>query len=232
MNKAATRLYTKLKSKGYYPRNICEVGVFLPEQSNLLGFIFDDVKTTLVEAHPEYVIKIRDYFSERNNITVIEAAVCDFKGKVELIKRESSTFISQLKSSPALINDNYKIDDKDKFIADSILFSEIDSGNFDVLSIDIEGAEWYVIKYMVSRPEVISIETHGKYYTNPFISEIKEWMVKNNYLQWYKDGSDTVYIKGGVFSISFIERVQLCFKDISISLLKRKRILKKLFNVK
>lgn len=228
MNKGAIRFFNKLKNKKYTPKNICEIGVFLPQESNILEFINQDIRTTLVEADPDYVERIKKYFVNRKNITIIEAAVFDYHGKIELCKQESSTFISVLKSSPALINDNCNKSDSEKFIADSILFSEIDNGDFDLISIDIEGAEWYVIKHMKSRPNIISIETHGKYYTNPNITDITNWMNENNYEEWYKDESDTVFIKKGVFSITSIEKIQLKLKKTKICLLKLKKKIKNL----
>ena len=62
MNKGAIRFYNKLKNKKYKPQRICEVGVYLPEESNIIGFIRDNVATTLVEANPKYVLKINEYF--------------------------------------------------------------------------------------------------------------------------------------------------------------------------
>jgi FkbM family methyltransferase len=225
----AVRLYSKLSQKAYKPKNICEIGVYLPEESNILGFINDNISTTLVEADPNYVIKLKNYFSNKPIVKIIEAAVFDFNGKIELSKRDASTFISQLESSPAMINDNCEVETTEKFIANSIIFSEIDNGDFDLISIDIEGAEWYVIKHLVSRPDVISIETHGKYYTNHFINEILDWMKINNYRVWYKDGSDTVFVKSKVFDISIIEKFQLMMRNLSIYLLKNKKHLKKIF---
>lgn len=229
MNKGAIRLFKKLKDKQYKPSNICEVGVYLPEESNVIGFINENIPTTLVEADPSYVAKINTYFSNRKNVTVVEAAVFDFNGKIELSRRDSSTFISQLESSPALINDDYKINETDKFIANSILFSEVDKSQFDLVSIDIEGAEWYVIKHMTSRPNVISIETHGKYYTNPNIEKILAWMKENGYVKWYKDESDTVFIKDGVFHLTLEEKFQLFLKSSIIGLVKKKKALRTLF---
>jgi FkbM family methyltransferase len=226
MNKGAIRFYNKLKRKNFTPKNICEVGVYLPQESNIIGFINDNVATTLVEADPNYVANIHQYFSGRKNIKVVEAAVFDFNGEVELSRRAASTFISQLKASPAIINDSYRVNDADKFIAKSILFSEVDRGDFDLISIDIEGAEWYVIKHMVSRPSIIAIETHGKYYTNPNIADIAGWMKGNNYEIWYKDASDTIFVKRGTFRIFFWEKVQLLAKNTGIALLKKKKLLK------
>lgn len=229
MNKGAIRLFIKLNNKNYIPKDICEIGVYLPEESNILEFINQGIPTTLVEADPNYINKIKSYFKDIKNLTVIQAAVFDFNGIIELCRRDSSTFISQLEASPALTNDNCNKEETEKFIAKSITFNEIDRGNFDLVSIDIEGAEWFVLKHMVSRPNVISIETHGKYYTNPNINNIVDWMYKNNYQKWYKDGSDTVYIKNGTFKISTLEKLQLTLKSFAIYLIKNKKPIKIFF---
>lgn len=232
MNKGAIRLFDKLKDKNFIPKNICEIGVYLPEESNVLGFINQDIPTTLVEADPNYVAKIKNYFFQRKNLKVIEAAVFDSQGTIELCRRDSSTFISVLEASPAITNDYCITEDTEKFTAKSIIFSEIDNGNFDLVSVDIEGAEWYVLKHMISRPDVISIETHGKYYTNPNINKIIDWMNVNNYQVWYKDGSDTVYVKKGVFKITLQEKLQLYLKIIAINLIKSKKPIRDLIKLR
>jgi hypothetical protein len=55
-------------------------------------------------------------------------------------------------------------------------FDRLDDGSIDLISIDTEGSEWFVLKYITSRPDVISIETHGAAYTNPYLDEIQRWM--------------------------------------------------------
>ena len=228
MNKGALRLYKKLKHKAFQPKSICEVGVFNPEESNILLFIKENVKTTLIEADPEYASNIRKYFGDLPTLTVIEAAVYDYNGTVELYKRASSTFIATLESSPALVNDNYKKDKKDSFLAKSILFSDIDTGEFELVSIDIEGAEWFVLKHMNSRPAVISIETHGKYYTNPHYDKIKKWMSENKYELWFTDSSDSVFIRRGTFKVNIFEKLKLLANELKFWLVRRKKILKNL----
>ena len=52
----------------------------------------------------------------------------------------------------------------------------------DVIFIDIEGSEWFVRKNMISRPNVVSIETHGALYVNPFKNEINNWMKAEGYM--------------------------------------------------
>ncbi len=78
--------------------------------------------------------------------------------------------------SPAQVNDDYQIRKEDRFQVGCVRFDEIDDGSIDLLSVDTEGSEWYVLKYLKSRPLVISVETHGKSYLNPFFGEISAWM--------------------------------------------------------
>ncbi|MBK8554209.1 MAG: FkbM family methyltransferase [Ignavibacteria bacterium] len=88
----------------------------------------------------------------------------------------------------------------------------MDDGTIDLLSVDIEGGEWFVVKHLVSRPDVISIETHWKNYSNPYLKEINEWMSDNDYQIWYIDKSDTVYFKNNLFKLTVLEKAELKFK--------------------
>lgn len=199
-------IYTRLKKRNIQFKHVCEVGVYLPETSNIIDFIKDGVTATLVEADPDTVKKINAYFASYQ-IQVFPVAVWDENGVIKLSKAAASTFVTQLNASPAIVNDKYKVTAENTFEVPCRKFSEMDDGTIDLISIDIEGSEWYVIKHLVSRPNVISIETHGKYYTNPFIKEIESWMNKENYIVWYKDLSDTVFIKSGFLQPDLSDQV-------------------------
>lgn len=224
-NKAPKRIYAKTKDRGLTFRHVCEVGVYLPETSNILDFIRDGVRTTLVEADPATVEKINAYFKDYP-ITLFPVAVWDTSGVLQLSKAAASTFATELKQSPAIVNDHYTVSKENTFDVPCRVFSEMDDGTIDLLSIDIEGGEWYVIKHLVSKPRIISIETHGKYYTNPFIREINAWMDATGYKIWYKDASDTVFVKEENFSISPADRLETYLTELKISWKKFKRIFK------
>ncbi len=140
-------------------------------------------------------------------------AAYDHHGVLELVQRNASTFVSTLPYSPAQINDNYHIQQEDTFTVECRKFDELDDGTIDLLSIDTEGSEWYVLKYLKSRPLVISVETHGKSYLNPFFREITDWMNTNGYERWWLDKTDTVYYKKGAFTVSFFEKLRLAAMD-------------------
>jgi FkbM family methyltransferase len=207
-------LYKKCSAKKITLRHICEVGVFLPEMSNILDFIVKDrVRTTLVEPDPRSIAAIRNYFHDFANVELLPYAVYDHHGMLELVQRNASTFVSTLPYSPAQVNDDYRIRKEDTFTVECRTFDELDDGTIDLLSVDTEGSEWYVVKKLVSRPVVISVETHGKSYLNPYYSEISEWMAVNGYERWWLNKTDTVYCKKGAFPVSSAERSRLALMD-------------------
>lgn len=221
-----TEIYQKLKPKQVDFQHVCEVGVYLPETSNIIDFIQSNIKTTLVEADPITVEKIKDYFKNQHWIQLFPFAVWDYNGTLQFSKAKASTFATQLKQSPALINDGYQINDTETFEVPCRQFSEFDDGTIELISIDVEGSEWYVLKYMISRPKIISIETHGKFYTNPFIKEILAWTQNHNYSIWYKDDSDTIFVRNDVFTVSSWEKFLIMIKNTTLAFVKLKRFVK------
>lgn len=194
-------LHLKLKKKRFDPTHVCEVGVYLPETCSVRSFILEGKRASLVEANPVMVEKIRHAFKPFPNTQVFPYAVADQPGSITLYNRGASTFISTVES-PALVNDQYQKSDSDRFEVQAKTFDQIDDGTIDLLCIDIEGAEWFVLSKLVSKPVVISVETHGKYYLNPKLTEIQQWMRDRGYVVWYKDKSDTVFVKPEHIAIS------------------------------
>ena len=233
MTKREEVLFNKLKQKNIRFNHVAEVGVYLPETSNIGAFTKVGIKSTFVEPDPRCIELINKYFKGFDNIDIHPVAVFDKSGEVELVQRKASTYLKILESSPAIINDEYTLDEKDTFIVKAVTFDEIDNGSIDLLSIDIEGGEWFVIKHMISRPLVLSIETHGAMYINPYINEIRNWISENDYVIWYVDGSDTVYIKKGLFNIGFMDKLKLFLANVGLNYKKNrktiKRKIKKLF---
>ena len=220
------RIYEKLAPKNIAFTHVCEVGVYIPETSNVLEFINAGVRTTLVEADPEVAQKIQAVFGQKN-VRLYPVAVWDTPGTLQFSKAGSSTFATELPTSPALENDRYQRTEALTFEVPCVQFSEIDDGTIDLLSIDIEGGEWYVLKHLRSRPRVLSIETHGKYYTNPFMPQIAQWLGQHDYELWYKDGSDSVYIQRGLFAVTVFDKLETKRAEWLISWKKLKRIFKK-----
>ena len=143
------------------------------------------------------------------------------------MQRNASTFARDLPESPALVNDNYTIDSKDTFEVECKVFNDLDMGNIELLSVDTEGCEWYILKNLVSRPKIISLETHGKYYVNPFIDDINAWLKANGYSIWYKTRSDSVYYLSDTLNAGILEKTDLVLTNLFLEFRKLKKILKK-----
>ena len=209
-------LYTKVTQRGFSPAHVAEVGVWLPETSNIYRFIRDGVRCTLVEPDPKSVRAIRKAFTDQDNITIHPVAILDRKGQIELVRRGPSTYLAGLEVSPALVNDEYQFDQADTFTVEATTFDEIDDGSIELLSIDVEGSEWYVVQGLVSRPAVISAETHGALYTNPRLAEISAWMAANGYDIWYKTLTDTVFVRRGQIRVGLPDRFRLLLTNIAL----------------
>ncbi len=191
-----TELYDSVRKAGIPVHFACEVGVYLPDESNVLGWIEAGVRSTLVECDPVTVLALRERFGAHAHVTIEDVAVADAAGTLTMYRKGASTFGSNVPRSPAQVNDNYRPVAVDSFEARAVTFDTIDDGTIDVLSIDIEGGEWFALRCMRSRPAVISVETHGKRYVNPFLSEIAGWARAEGYGAWYHDASDTVFRRG------------------------------------
>ncbi|MBK7649484.1 MAG: hypothetical protein IPJ20_00340 [Flammeovirgaceae bacterium] len=101
-------IYRRLKARELNFNHVCEVGVYLPETSNIINFIKDGIRATLVEADPDTVEKIKKYFTGYS-VHVEPVAVWDTNGVIKLSKAAASTFVTQLEISPAIVNDKYQV---------------------------------------------------------------------------------------------------------------------------
>ena len=220
-------IFKKLCKKGFAPHHVAEVGVYHPETSNIYDYAQMGDRTTFVEPNITSIDRIKKHFSGKNNITLHEVAIFDKNGTIKLVQREASTFLSTLDTSPAIINDQYVIDEGDIFEVTAKRFDEIDDGTIDLLSIDVEGSEWYVIKYLVSRPAVISVETHGALYSNPNIDQIFSWMKENDYVIWYKDRSDTVFVKRGAIEVTLYDKFKYLAHEVYLKIRAYRKLIKK-----
>ncbi|MCB9914586.1 MAG: FkbM family methyltransferase [Planctomycetes bacterium] len=220
-------LYRRLHAKGFAPAHVAEVGVYVPETSNVYDYIQAGVRTTLAEPDPSSIARLERAFGDKPCVTLHKVAVYDFNGPLKLAQREASTFVSELPASPAIVNDGYRVSEDDCFEVQAVTFDRIDDGSIELLSVDTEGSEWFVLKHMTSRPGVIAIETHGAAYLNPHLAEIEAWMAANGYRGFYKDKSDTVYVHKDAVRLTFAERVALRLKSAALALRRaRKRLLR------
>lgn len=196
-----------LSQRGVAVRKAAEIGVLSYDASSLKGFSRAGVECHLYEAVPEFCKQIFEATRHLKNVHLHSFAVSDFAGEMELCIAGASTFQSSLTASPAINHDGF---DKSSPSATFIKvpcrdFAEVDPGDLDFLSIDIEGGEFSVLSRMVSRPVVLSIETQSRGYVNPRLGAITDWMVSENYAVWFQNDTDTVFVRGKRPSLGFLE---------------------------
>lgn len=199
INKYMMDLKKILEKEGIEYSVVCEVGVFSSKESHVKNLIDSSEKVIMIEANPSYAEEIKNSFKKKKNVIVYNKAVYNENKKVKLFNRKAASFIEGL-NSPNKVNKGYVENDKDAFYIQAHTFDWFDDGDIDVITCDIEGAEWYVLEKMISRPKLICVETHSKLYDwqtyiNPHISEIENWMKENNYIEYSKDIGDTIYLK-------------------------------------
>lgn len=177
---------------GVVPRVVCEVGVNDPEFCSVAGFRAQKI---LVEPLAACAEKLRAAYPDA---LVYECCVGSCLGQVPLFDRGQGSWIVGLPSSPDMANNGVKLDPRFVKLVDCLTMDRLDPGNIDVLAIDTEGAEWWAIAYLVSRPKIIRVETHLAFhpYQNPFRSEIERWMAAEGYRKLCETVSDSVYVRG------------------------------------
>jgi FkbM family methyltransferase len=146
----------------------------------------------LFEPASFYYKEIVQQASEHPNVQVHNIAIYDYDGYCEFIENSQMSFIKGL-NSPQV---QFGIHDGLHRICPCAKISKFDKGNIDLLLLDMEGAEWFVLKYLISRPDKIIVETElASRYKNPFLEEIQTWMQINGYHNTDTIGADTVWEK-------------------------------------
>jgi FkbM family methyltransferase len=205
---ARNSVHRRLTRRGFAPTHVAEVGVHRPLNSNIYQYVVEGVRSTLVEPNPDSVAEIREHFAGFDNVTLHPIAICQSEGPVELVRRGPSTHLRDIRQSPAAVNDRYVLDERDICVVPGRTFDMVDDGTIDLLSIDVEGSEWFVLQNLRSRPRVITLETHGARYRNPYIDQIQDWMRSNGYRLLHRNTSDSTYVLDGVIAIRTRDRLE------------------------
>jgi len=176
------------------PRHVVEVGACGSEHIQMWPFVFDKkCRIQLVEPNPVGAAEIRAAYAGFPNIEVLEYAVAEDFGRMTLLVPDgtknpdapASAYLESLPGSPYLSREAAGRAEKLLSVrVETVPFSHIDDGTIDGLSVDTEGAEWFVLKTMKSRPAVISVEMEGPNgYKNPYCTEIEDWVAANGYVR-------------------------------------------------
>lgn len=162
---------------------MCEIGVGpLGMSFSALHWNRPDMEFMLFEPHPVFYKELVKAADGRKNVTIHNVAIGDEDGKMELFDEGTSSALTSV-ASPVAQHFNKTPESRSKFVVDVKRLINFDYGRIDILRIDTEGAEWFALKHMISRPRHITIETHNDIatYINPHIYEIWHWAKDNKY---------------------------------------------------
>ena len=122
------------------------------------------------------------------NVIIYNCAIYNKNEPVKLILAGKSSFLYGIYSplQAQLRNQAEKIYNKITIYAKTI--DQFDDGTIDLLLLDAEGCDYFVLEYIKSRPKCIQISTIDESgYINPFHKEIDFWMSMNGYELTYNN---------------------------------------------
>ena len=192
---------------------VVEVGPSWPDVVAAKDIINDkEIKNKeiiLIEARKNVCEALEQAYKHLQNVKIINCAISRKKGIATMYDYNHSTFLEGL-NSPHVINQGPAGISPAKpnrgtgktFNVECDTFDAFDEGDIDILLMDMEGAEFFVIEKMISRPSLIVCETHSlnpdlldKKYINPYIDEIAQWMEEMDYSLYQLTYGDSVFIK-------------------------------------
>ena len=164
------------------------------------ALLWDDPNNEVLMFEPniEYFEELKKAANNRPNVKLFNVAIGDAEGKMRLFLRETSSYLSFLNGISVIDQAHPHLHRENDCVEVNVFtFDKFDPGNINYLRIDVEGGEWFVLKHLRSRPEVINIETHDSRasYINPYLWEIEQWMDCNGYEKIGVDEMDSVYNK-------------------------------------
>jgi FkbM family methyltransferase len=170
-----------------------EVGVATYAVSRLKD-LFNNTKSEfhLFEPLPEYFKDLKNNINQ-DNVQLHNVAIYKESGEFEFNEYGQESHINTV-ISPAVSRGRLI---QHKHIVKSHTIDEFDKGNIDILLIDAEGCEWYVLEKLISKPKIIALEltTAIRDFVHPHIELVEGWMYENNYELKDVIGGDYIYIK-------------------------------------
>lgn len=179
-------LFDYCKENDIEVNHACEVGFYRLEDSQIKGFIYAGVRCTVVDIlQSRIAVRYKNVDWRRIGI--------DFNKGIQTFQWNGASTHKCGIASPSVQNKSQKKKHRGTRIHPVTTFDKIDDGTINVLAIDIEGMEWAVLKFLVSRPVLISVEMAWKKYKNPNFKKIRKWMRDNNYKKIATYLSDEIY---------------------------------------
>jgi FkbM family methyltransferase len=149
----------------------------------------------LFEPHPKFYADLKQEANGLSNVEVHNVAIGDENGVLKFVEDGPSSSLNGVDSP--LVQHRGDLYKKDNVIDVQVRkISEFDFGQIDILRVDTEGAEWFCLKHLKSRPKEIVVEIYNDLatYINPYLFEIEAWAKQNNYKRYISEG-DFIYVR-------------------------------------
>jgi len=155
-----------------------------------------DIELYGFEPHPGYFAEVRAAAGDRTNVHLFNVAIGDEPGKLKLYDEGTSSSLAGV-SSPFAQHRKEDPEAKPYHMVDVKRVSDFDTGDWDILRVDTEGAEWFCLKHLVSRPREIVVEIYNDLatYINPHLWEIQDWARREGYRLTSIQDSDFIYTR-------------------------------------
>lgn len=151
-----------------------------------------DMHFMLFEPLPDYFKQVAEAAKHLKNVEIHNVAIGDENGTTKFNSLGTSSSIAGV-ASP--LTQHYGKEGGESIEVAVRKISDYDYGQIDILRVDTEGAEWFCIKNMVSRPRQIVVEMYNDLgsYVNPYLIEIQDWAKSNGYKLQSVQDADFVY---------------------------------------
>lgn len=180
---------------------IFEIGVGKSYGCRTKRFWGSEVECHLFEPNPFSYKELIDLSKDYKNVYIYNVAITDKSGEEEIVLIDNCSYLEGI-DSPMVLNHGINCDiikNAKKIKVKSETIDKFDKGDIDVLLIDTEGCEWFVLEKLISRPKQIVVETSivGKenIIYNKNLDKILFWMWNNNYQLVLKDENDSHFVK-------------------------------------
>lgn len=188
------RLLADLARKHGWPKRVADVGIYCPEACETMAFVQDlQCEVVMFEPQPEGFAALKEEFGGLANVTLHNVALVDVAGPA-LLHRPKDRCVGDAFIHGAVTPGHRH---RDTVMVEGRWFSDYDDGSFDLVQIDVEGADWWVIKHMVSRPKILVVEWKipKLKWANACQREINEWAKANGYTGQPFASNDRAFIR-------------------------------------
>jgi FkbM family methyltransferase len=163
---------------------------------SMKSFLEEADRIQVFEPVPQHVERIKEIYKDEPKVEVHQVALWKEDGPLKMNYLGQTSFVQGLES-PVVANFQYQPLPEHELVVEGRRFDHYDDGSIEVIEIDAEGAEWYVLQCMKSRPIMISVEMEWHNYRNPFFAEIRAWMSDNRYAEYDYDKANWIYWRLG-----------------------------------